>query len=193
MVGRKQFDVERATDAAMTVFWRYGYHGASLERLTSATGLGKGSLYGTFGDKGRLFVRSLDRYAQRYHPQYDAALAECAGDPVAAVRAFFGVTLRRFADPDVPDGCLIVQSVMSIPTLEETGARRVRELLAAQREKLATITGRLPVDARTQADLAGYLLAINESLAVLDRAGSPDLEAVVETACATIRTHASLG
>lgn len=138
-------------------------------------------------------MRSLDRYAEIYHPQYDAALAECTGDPVAAVRAFLGVTLRRLDDPDVPDGCLIVQSVMSIPSLGTEEAQHVRELLDAQRAKLATITAQLPVDEDTRSDLASYLLAINESLAVLSRAGAPDLEAVVETACSTIRMHASVG
>lgn len=75
MAGRKQFDVDEALRRAMHVFWRWGYSEASIDRLTEGTGLGRGSLYGTFGDKSTLFRKSLQRYAQTYHPLYEQALA----------------------------------------------------------------------------------------------------------------------
>ena len=34
----------------------------SVDDLTAVTGLGKGSLYGAFGDKHGLFLRALDDY-----------------------------------------------------------------------------------------------------------------------------------
>lgn len=63
MSGRKQFDVDTALDQAMRVFWERGYTDASLDVVGSATGLGRGSLYGTFGGKDALFRQCLDRYA----------------------------------------------------------------------------------------------------------------------------------
>src|ERR1700753_4315620 len=107
MAGRKQFDVDEALRRAMLVFWRWGYSEASIERLTEGTGLGRGSLYGTFGDKSTLFRRSLQRYAETYQPQYDQALTGPHPDPAAVVAAYLQVSLNRIADPAVPDGCLL--------------------------------------------------------------------------------------
>ncbi|MFF5030299.1 TetR/AcrR family transcriptional regulator [Streptomyces collinus] len=87
-----------------------GYADASLDALGSATGLGRGSLYGTFGTKDALFRQCLDRYASIYGAQYAPALTAHPGDPARAVEAFLDVTLSRIADPSVPVGCLIAQS-----------------------------------------------------------------------------------
>ena len=43
--------------AVQAAFWDNGYAGTSLDDLLAASGLGKGSLYGAFGDKQHLFLR----------------------------------------------------------------------------------------------------------------------------------------
>ena len=48
--------------AARDEFWARGYGATSVDDLTAATGLGKGSVYGAFGDKHGLFMRTLDEY-----------------------------------------------------------------------------------------------------------------------------------
>ena len=50
--------------AARDQFWSAGYAGTSLDDLTEATGLGRGSLYGAFGDKHELYLRALDDYCR---------------------------------------------------------------------------------------------------------------------------------
>ncbi|MEM6885167.1 MAG: TetR/AcrR family transcriptional regulator [Verrucomicrobiota bacterium] len=59
----KQFDPEAALTAAMGVFRSRGYQAASLTELTQAMGIGKKSLYDTFGNKRALFLQSLELYA----------------------------------------------------------------------------------------------------------------------------------
>lgn len=83
-----------------------------MDDLSRATGLNRSSIYSSLGAKDTLFLRCLDRYAARYGDKYDAALSCAASEPLAAVRAFFDVTLKRIADPELPDGCLIAQSAM---------------------------------------------------------------------------------
>src|ERR1700733_15772686 len=58
----RSFDREQALDAAMRVFWKQGYEGASLADLTAAMGINRPSLYAAFGDKEALFRKVLDRY-----------------------------------------------------------------------------------------------------------------------------------
>ncbi|MFE7590679.1 TetR/AcrR family transcriptional regulator [Kitasatospora sp. NPDC057512] len=188
MSGRKQFDVEAALDQAMRVFWQRGYADASLDALGSATGLGRGSLYGTFGSKDALFHQCLDHYAALYGARYEQAFAAHPGDPVRAVEAFFDVVLDRIADPSVPAGCLVAQSAAQSPTLTEESGARVRGLLDLQRRRVRAALADSPADARTLDELATFVVAVNQSLAVLSRAGTPDAElrSVTRLACATV-------
>jgi AcrR family transcriptional regulator len=207
MSGRKQFDVTLALDRAMRVFWERGYADASLDALGAATGLGRGSFYGAFGSKDALFRQCLDRYAATYGARYEHALGAHPGEPVRAVEAFFDVVLARIADPALPAGCLIAQSAAQAPTLREENAARVRALLDAQRARVraaladtttaagaadtadaGSTTATDAPDPETLDDLACYVVAVNQSLAVLSRAGTApaDLRAVARLACTTV-------
>ncbi|MFD5391092.1 TetR/AcrR family transcriptional regulator [Streptomyces sp. NPDC127074] len=172
MAGKKQFDMDTALDAAMIQFWRAGYADTSVDDLSRATGLNRSSIYSSLGDKDTLFLRCLDRYAARYGDKYDAALSCAASEPLAAVRAFFDVTLERIADPELPDGCLVAQSAMAIPMLSQSVAARAKEALGFQRLRVraALKAGRFTdQDAETFAE---HVAAVNQSLAVMSRAGA---------------------
>ncbi|MFF2523014.1 TetR/AcrR family transcriptional regulator [Streptomyces liangshanensis] len=188
MAGRKQFDVDVALDRAMRVFWQQGYAGASVDLLGSATGLGRGSLYGTFGGKDALFRQCLDRYAAIYGARYERALAAHQDEPVRAMEAFLGVVLDRIADPDVPDGCLVAQSTAQSATLTEAGRARVMTLLGQQRIRVRAALAVSGADAQVVEDLSVFVVGVVQSLAVLSRAGTPDadLRAVVRLACTTV-------
>ncbi|MBO1417358.1 TetR/AcrR family transcriptional regulator [Streptomyces sp. FH025] len=188
MSGRKQFDVDAALDQAMRVFWQRGYADASLDALTSATGLGRGSLYGAFGNKEALFGRCLDRYASIYGARFELALTSHSGDPVRAIETFFEVVLDRIADPSVPTGCLIAQSTAQSLTLSAENGTQVRGLLDLQRQRVRAALAGSPADAGTLDELATFVVAVNQSLAVLSRGGASDAElrSVARLACTTV-------
>ena len=78
-------------------------------------------------------------------PRRDAALDKRPGDPVSAVKGFFGVTLDRIADPLVPGGCLLAQSAAEAPTLSGESQELVRVLLACPAQcELPSVVGHLP-------------------------------------------------
>jgi AcrR family transcriptional regulator len=184
MAGRKQFDVDEALEHAMVAFWEHGYAEASVDVLGRATGLGRGSLYGTFGGKDALFRRSLAHYSDTYGERYEAALAANPDDPVAAVSAFFDVVLARIADPDLPNGCLIAQSAAQAPTLTDESSAVVGTLLARQRERVGAALAAGGVPDERVAELAVFVVAVNQSLAVMSRAGvsMEDLRSITRTA-----------
>ena len=62
MVGMKRFDKDNVPDRAMRVFWERGYESTSIDDLLKATGINRGSLYGTFSDRRSLFLSAQDPY-----------------------------------------------------------------------------------------------------------------------------------
>ena len=184
MVGRKQFDVDEALRRAMHVFWRWGYSEASIDRLTEGTGLGRSSLYSTFGDKSALFRKSLERYAQTYHPQYERALSGPHANPSAVVTAYLQVTLNRIADPAVPDGCLLTVSATQFPALDADSQAMVRAMIDGVRAMLERALLAAGADEQEAPELALCALATNKSLAVLSRAGFSNEELATVAAAA---------
>jgi AcrR family transcriptional regulator len=196
MTGRKQFDVDEALDRAMTLFWQRGFAESSLDALCTATGLGRGSLYGTFRGKDELFRQALDRYGARYGDRYDAALDTHSGDPAAAIAAFLDVTVERITDPAVPNGCLIAQSAIESDTLSAASATRVRELVDRQRRRIRTALGEPPrASDRELDDLTSFVVAINQSLAVMSRINAPEAElrAIVRLTAGTVANSLDRG
>ncbi|MFG1927164.1 TetR/AcrR family transcriptional regulator [Cryptosporangium sp. NPDC048952] len=171
MAGRKQFDVDEALRRAMHVFWRWGWSEASIDRLTEGTGLGRGSLYGAFGDKSALFRRSLQRYAETYHPLYEQALSGPHASPGDVAAAYLQVTLNRIADPTVPDGCLLTMSAAQFPALDAESQALVRAMIDGLRAMLEQAFLAAGADEQEAAELALRTVAANKSLAVLSRVG----------------------
>lgn len=63
MPGR-MVDVDHAIEAAARAFWEHGYHATPVDVLCNATGVFRGSLYRTFGDKHGLLIAAFDHYAK---------------------------------------------------------------------------------------------------------------------------------
>jgi TetR/AcrR family transcriptional repressor of nem operon len=60
----KQFDTEVALDRATQLFWAKGYAGTGLNDLLKSMGIGRKSLYDTFGNKRTLYLKALDHYSR---------------------------------------------------------------------------------------------------------------------------------
>lgn len=164
----RAFDAAQALDAAIEVFWRLGYEGASLAELTEAMGIKKPSLYAAFGSKEELFVRALERYGQRYHghlrqllsrPRAYDILESYLRDTATAVRA--GDAL----------GCLSIQGGIACGP----DNARIPRLLAEYRHGIEAIIAKALAAAQDASDvdpaaLAGFAVTIGQGLAV-DAAG----------------------
>ena len=100
------FDRDAAIDAAMRVFWAYGYAQTPLSALTEATGLGKGSLYNAFSSKAELFLLALEAYGKRYSAPLVGALE--TPDIFEAVDQLLTAHAKQIASGDTPPGCMTV-------------------------------------------------------------------------------------
>jgi TetR/AcrR family transcriptional regulator, transcriptional repressor for nem operon len=126
----RKFDETDVVAAARDEFWLRGYAATSVDDLTSVTGLGKGSLYGAFGDKHGLFLRALDVYigtaldgvrAQLRDPKY-GAYDRLVRHIRAQVKAIAADRSRR--------GCMMAKSAAELSATDETVEQAVERAYA---------------------------------------------------------------
>jgi AcrR family transcriptional regulator len=183
----REFDLEKALDQALKVFWRKGFEGASLDDLTEAMGINKPSLYAAFGNKEELFRRAMGRYLEGPACHTREALAEPTAR--AVVERWLRGTIDLLTHPRNPRGCFLVQGALACG---ESGDA-VRKEMAKQRAKgeaalrkrfeRAQAEGDLPTTCNPS-DLARYIAAINFGLSVQAAGGAKrdELEGVVKIA-----------
>lgn len=124
-------------DAAMHVFWRQGYRATSIDDLVGATGLQRGSLYGAFGDKQGMLLRSLDAYAAQFNQRLDD-LMNASPDPVDAIRALVHAAGDDCRDDEMSGrGCLIGNTCTELAAHDETARARVDDFVTDVRRSLA--------------------------------------------------------
>ena len=75
MARPKQFDIDATVAAAVGVFRDHGYEGTSAQMLVDAMGIGRQSLYDTFGDKWGIYCAALRQYCQQEVSAHVTALA----------------------------------------------------------------------------------------------------------------------
>jgi AcrR family transcriptional regulator len=171
----RKFNVEKALDAALLLFWRHGYEGASLADLTKAMGINTPSLYAAFGNKEMLFRKALDRYLQKPASYLPTALRE----PTArrAAEQLFKGAIGMAMNPSHPDGCLLVQGALATgPSAESVRKelslkRAAAETAVRRRLEHAVDDGELPRDV-DPAVLARYLLTVVWGLSVQAAGGA---------------------
>src|SRR5438046_2265573 len=107
----RTFDVDKALDRALRVFWRKGYEGTSLLDLTRAMRINRPSLYAAFGNKEALFRKVIERYVEGPAAYVREALNEPTARAVAE-RLLSGA-IDLLTDPRNPRGCLMVQGALA--------------------------------------------------------------------------------
>ncbi|MDU2728469.1 TetR/AcrR family transcriptional regulator [Pantoea sp.] len=170
----REFDVDKALDAALGVFWSKGYEGTSYSDLTKATGVERPALYSAFGNKEALFLRALDRYYAHYLDFLPAALAQPSAKAAAAY------VLRAAADlhTQYPEhtGCLGINGALACSDDAQSiqraliAAREEGETKLRERFERAKEEGDLPPDADSAA-LAAYVCAVLHGMAIQAKAG----------------------
>ena len=183
----RQFDEDRVLSAVQAAFWDKGYAGTSLEDLLTASGLGKGSLYGAFGDKQSLFQRVLREYDEANDRMLRTRL-EDADRGIDVVRDFLIGSLRDASGAEARRGCLRANAAAELSTSTPEVAAEVRRSYEATTAVLADAVRRAQREGDVRADVdpwqaAQAVLAGQLGLLVLGRTGQDPaaLAAVAET------------
>lgn len=186
----REFDVDKALDAALDVFWRKGYEGASYTDLTQATGVERPGLYAAFGNKEALFRLALERYYAHYLNYFPAALMQPTSRLVVQ-HILSGAAELHTRYPD-RGGCMGVLAAVvgpdSVAPVQKTlvDARAGGEAALLGRLEQAREQGDLPANADCAA-LTAFIMTLLSGMSVQARNGSDraTLEMVAAQALST--------
>jgi AcrR family transcriptional regulator len=192
MARPKEFDRETALKGAIGIFSEHGYEGSSTEALLQAMGIGRQSLYDTFGDKWRLYLDALQRYtADSISNQL--RILNAARSPMEGLRAHLNDAVAKAIAEHSP-ACLGISAICEFgranPEVAMLSDTANRTLLSALERRVseAKAEGAIAddVDAR---EAANFISATLIAIKVSARAGaSPEyLRGIARLALRSLR------
>ncbi|MEX1197696.1 MAG: TetR/AcrR family transcriptional regulator [Pseudohongiellaceae bacterium] len=105
-----EFVYEDVLTNAMEQFWSEGFEASSVQKLLDATGINRGTLYNSFGDKDTFFRSCLKHYSELVQKDLDASLNSEELAPWDAVRQYFRLAVLAASAKRRSKGCLLVNS-----------------------------------------------------------------------------------
>jgi AcrR family transcriptional regulator len=108
----RAYQPDVALGKALDLFRRDGFAATSLDDLSAATGMNRPSLYGAFGDKRELFIKSY----QRYRDDARAAMIDIFRDELPIrerLQRSYKVALDIYLGGESPRGCFTVMTAAS--------------------------------------------------------------------------------
>lgn len=185
----RAYEPEVALGKALDLFRTQGFAATSLDDLSTATGMNRPSLYGAFGDKRELYIKSY----RRYRDEARAAMADIFRRELPLrqrLERIFAAALDIYLSGESgPRGCFTVVTAAS----EAVGDPEIRAMVLEGLSELdkafascfrrAREKGELPASA-DPAVLAQLASATVHSIAIRSRARVPrkELEAIVKGA-----------
>jgi TetR/AcrR family transcriptional regulator, copper-responsive repressor len=182
------YEPEIALGKALDLFRKGGFAATSLDDLSAATGMNRPSLYGAFGDKRELYIKSY----QRYRDDARAAMLDIFREELPIRRRLeriYAVALGIYLAGESPRGCFTVMTAASEAVADPQIRGMVLEGFSeldrafANCFRLGREKGELPASADPDV-LAKLASATIHTIAIRARAGVPreELEAIVKGA-----------
>ena len=135
MTRARPYDRDVALDAALSLFWRKGYHATSLKDLEGALQMKPGSIYAAFDSKHALYLSVLERYFLRSRGELKA-LRERPGPILQGLADHLRAVARREADDPARSACMLVRTMLDATAGEAELGARARGYLDAIRAEI---------------------------------------------------------
>ncbi|MBL1256033.1 TetR/AcrR family transcriptional regulator [Methylocystis sp. Sn-Cys] len=176
MARTREFDPAAALDAAMKVFWRYGYHATSIEDLVTGTGVSRYGLYGVYESKHGLFLAALDHYLTTVVRELAGVLHHDDAS-LDTIKDFIHRLGEIAAKPSGRIGCLLWNTATEVGPDDKAVARKVADFRtflstgfeSALRNAVANGELRPEFDTKGEAD---FLAGVVQNLAALARSSA---------------------
>lgn len=170
------FDRDAALEQAMHVFWERGYEAASITDLTAAMGITPPSLYTAFGDKEKLFLEAIERYALGPGSAGPRALKEEA-TARGAIERWLHESAEELTRPCHPRGCMVVMATTNCSVAAEHVQTALSKRRAAaianvkSRIQQGIDNGELPTDTDAKA-LSNFYSTVYQGMSMQAKDGA---------------------
>jgi TetR/AcrR family transcriptional repressor of nem operon len=131
-----EFNETKVLTNAMEQFWKEGYEASSVQKLLDCTGINRGTLYNSFGDKETFFKSCVDHYNKLVAKQIAASLKSDKLAGWDAIDAYFDETLVNVSNKYRSMGCILVNSLCESINYDKEMKKVVRSSLATIRKAL---------------------------------------------------------
>ena len=138
-----EFDYDNVLENAMQQFWREGYEASSVQKLLDATGINRGTLYNSFGDKDTFFTLCVDRYNKKLKIVIDATLGNSKLSASDAIEVYMSNLTYLAPVKQRVMGCLLVNSVCESINLDKDMQKLIRKSLNTVQKALQSRTREL--------------------------------------------------
>src|SRR5262249_217437 len=184
----RAYQPDIALGKALALFRKSGFAATSLDDLSAATGMNRPSLYGAFGDKPELYLKSY----HRYRDDAGGAMIDLFREDMPIrkrLARIYAIALDIYLGGESPRGCFTVMTAASeavadpeIRAMVLEGFSELDKAFAAC-FRFAKEKGELPASA-DPAVLSQLASATIHTIAIRARAGTPraELEAIVNGA-----------
>ena len=131
-----EFDENKVLTNAMEQFWREGYEASSVQKLLDCTGINRGTLYNSFGDKDTFFKSCVDQYSKIIDKQIENSVKNLKLNPWDAISAYFEETVLNISNRHRSMGCLLVNSLCESINYDKEMKKIVRGSLSSIRKAI---------------------------------------------------------
>lgn len=178
-----KFDRTLALEAAMLVFWKKGFAGASLTDLTEAMGINKPSMYATFGNKEALFVQATEHYVQSVDLVHRQFLQQINTPLKLRLENYLGSVISGQCCEKSPKGCYIslCLSEAAGDNVPESALEKIKQVSQFAYDALVQLfkeddeAKKLHLDRDAELN-ARFLMTLLNGTAGMARAGNKDTE-----------------
>ncbi|WP_072376515.1 TetR/AcrR family transcriptional regulator [Hyphomicrobium sp. NDB2Meth4] len=151
MPWEKQFDKQAALDKALQAFWTRGYEATSMQELVDCTGVNRGSLYATYGDKRALFISALHMYddaRRRMLSEFEARYP-----PRDAIRRVFLSFMTGLTEDGSNRGCFITNTALELAAHDA----EIRDIVATAQQDVEDFFKRMVKCGKAAGNIADHV------------------------------------
>ena len=176
MVRTKEFDEQIVIEKAMHAFLKDSYSSTSISALESATGVGRKSLYNTFGSKEDLLLCALEKFASDSTIKFVEPL-EQRGAGRREIELVVNSMVAQMSSKSGRDGCLLCISAQDLIGNAKPVATLIDAYFArAGAGFLKCIKGGIKtgdiVTSQSPRTLADYFVGVLMGISTMARAGA---------------------
>jgi TetR/AcrR family transcriptional repressor of nem operon len=131
-----EFDETKVLTNAMEQFWKEGFEASSVQKLLDCTGINRGTLYNSFGDKDTFFKSCVDQYNTLTEKYIAASLGNAELSAWDGIAAYFDQAVVSAPNKHRVMGCLLVNSLCESVNYDKEIKKVIKASLATIRKAL---------------------------------------------------------